>query len=63
MDQGFIEKVYVPHRDRRRFPDKKIPCIRLITDDAGSEVQGEVVPAEEDDLEGSVTTSLCRRRY
>ncbi|RDX56211.1 hypothetical protein OH76DRAFT_605431 [Lentinus brumalis] len=51
MDQGFIEKVYVPHRDRRRFPDKKIPCIRLITDDAGSEVQGEVVPAEEDDLE------------
>ncbi|RPD63262.1 hypothetical protein L227DRAFT_544094 [Lentinus tigrinus ALCF2SS1-6] len=51
MAQGFIEKVYVPHRDQRRFPDKKIPCIRLITDDTGSSVQGEVVPAGEDDLE------------
>ncbi|KAI0724234.1 hypothetical protein C8T65DRAFT_704140 [Cerioporus squamosus] len=51
MDQGFIEKVYVPHRDQKRFPHKKIPCIRLIADDAGFEVQGEVVPAEEDEIE------------
>ena len=53
MDQGFIEKVHVPHADQRRFPDKKVPCIRLITD----EVEGEDVPMDDDDIEGKRSAS------
>ncbi|KAI1797576.1 hypothetical protein LXA43DRAFT_1126097 [Ganoderma leucocontextum] len=52
MDQGFIEKVHVPHADRRRFPDKKVPCIRLLREDATPQAQEEVVPMEDDDIEG-----------
>ncbi|TBU34929.1 hypothetical protein BD311DRAFT_828299 [Dichomitus squalens] len=51
VDEGFIEKVHVPHADRRRFPDKKVPCIRLVTDDAASQARGETVPVEDDELE------------
>ncbi|OBZ79914.1 hypothetical protein A0H81_00461 [Grifola frondosa] len=34
MEQGVIEKVQVPHADRKRFPERKVPCIRLLTEDA-----------------------------
>ncbi|KAI0359061.1 hypothetical protein OH77DRAFT_1396288 [Trametes cingulata] len=49
MEQGVIEKVQVPHADRKRFPDRKVQCIRLITEDARSQSQGEVVV--DDDFE------------
>ena len=51
MEQGFIEKVQVPHADRRRHADKKVPCIRLITDDESGQVPGEVVSVEDDDVD------------
>ena len=51
MDEGFIEKVNVPHADRKRFPDKKVPCIRFLKNDATSQAQEEVVP-EDTDIEG-----------
>ncbi|KAI0768599.1 hypothetical protein BD413DRAFT_563329 [Trametes elegans] len=51
MEQGVIEKVQVPHADRQRFPGRKVPCIRLISEDENSQVQGEVVPIDDEDLE------------
>ncbi len=50
MEQGVIEKVHVPHADRKKHPDRKVPCIRLINEDAGT--QGEVVPIADADFEG-----------
>ncbi|KAH9912240.1 uncharacterized protein BXZ73DRAFT_107525 [Epithele typhae] len=45
-DQGFIERVRVAHINRKRFPDKKIICIRLISSD-GEEPEG-ALAADED---------------
>ena len=52
MEQGFIEKVFVPHADRKRHPDKKVPCIRLIPDDGTAQGAGEVAPTQDDADEG-----------
>ncbi|EIW64510.1 uncharacterized protein TRAVEDRAFT_139409 [Trametes versicolor FP-101664 SS1] len=52
MEQGVIEKVHVPHADRKKHPDRKVPCIRLINEDAEAQTQGEVVPIADDDFEG-----------
>ncbi|KAI0374486.1 hypothetical protein BV20DRAFT_961659 [Pilatotrama ljubarskyi] len=49
MEQGVIEKVQVPHADRKRYPDRRVQCIRLITEDERSQSQGEVVA--DDDFE------------
>ncbi|KAI0757275.1 hypothetical protein C8Q80DRAFT_1132805 [Daedaleopsis nitida] len=52
MDEGLIEKVLVPHADRKNFPDRKVPCIRLITNDPDAQVKGEeVAPIEVDEVE------------
>ncbi|KAH9853100.1 hypothetical protein C2E23DRAFT_885087 [Lenzites betulinus] len=51
MEQGIIEKVHVPHADRKKFPDRKVPCIRLITEETSAEPRGEVVPIADDDFE------------
>lgn len=58
MEQGVIEKVHVPHADRKKYPDRKVPCIRLITGDADAQTQGEVVPIADDDFEGSTPTFI-----
>lgn len=58
MDQGFIDKVNVPHADRKRFPDRKVPCIRLLEEDAALQAQEEVVPMEDDDIEGMLSMEL-----
>ena len=50
IEEGFIEKVQVPHADRRRFPDKRVQCIRLLADDAAPQAQGEAVPVEDTNL-------------
>ncbi|KAI0670210.1 hypothetical protein C8Q78DRAFT_1039662 [Trametes maxima] len=49
MEHGVIEKVQVPHGDRKRFPDRKVQCIRLVTEDAEPQSHGEVVV--DDDFE------------
>lgn len=61
MEQGFIEKVHVPHANRKRHPDKKIPCIRLITDEEATPVPEEVEPVEDGDIQGVYppTSSRC----
>ncbi|KAI9068032.1 hypothetical protein FKP32DRAFT_1588061 [Trametes sanguinea] len=51
MEQRFIEKVQVPHADRQRYPDRRVQCIRLVTEDTGSQSQGEVAPAADVDFE------------
>ena len=50
MEQGIIEKVQVPHADRKRFPDRRVQCIRLITEDSQSQV--DVEPVADVDFEG-----------
>ncbi|KAM5532192.1 hypothetical protein V8D89_014148 [Ganoderma adspersum] len=55
---SFIDKVNVPHADRKRFPDRKVPCIRLLMEDAASQAQEEVVPTEDDEVEGMLSTEL-----
>ena len=47
VDQGFIERVQVAHADRKRFPDKKVLCIRLLDGAAGSQVDGEAMDEDE----------------
>ncbi|KAI0651544.1 hypothetical protein C8Q79DRAFT_933943 [Trametes meyenii] len=49
MEHGVIEKVQVPHADRKRFPDRKVQCIRLVTGDVEPQSHGEVVV--DDDFE------------
>ncbi|KAI0762701.1 hypothetical protein C8Q74DRAFT_1371700 [Fomes fomentarius] len=51
MEHGFIEKVHVPHANIKRHPDKKIPCIRLITDEEATPVPGEVDLVEDGDIQ------------
>ena len=45
-DEGFIERVQVAHADRKRFPDKKVLCVRLITNDP-SQADGMLIDNEE----------------
>ena len=49
VDQGFIERVQVAHADRKRFPDKKVLCIRLLDGAAGSQVDGEAMDEDGDE--------------
>ncbi|KAI8995421.1 hypothetical protein BD414DRAFT_410090 [Trametes punicea] len=51
MEQGVIEKVQVPHADRKRFPDRRVQCIRLVTEETRSHSQEEVEPVADDDFE------------
>ncbi|PIL30968.1 transcription factor [Ganoderma sinense ZZ0214-1] len=60
---GFIEKVNVPHANRKRFPDKKVPCIHLLKEDGPSQGQDEVVPMEDDDVEGKFSTQLLPTNF
>ncbi|KAJ8462329.1 hypothetical protein ONZ51_g10973 [Trametes cubensis] len=54
MEQGIIEKVQVPHADRKRFPDRRVQCIRLITEDSQSQVDVEpVADVDFEEIEGS----------
>ena len=45
-DEGFIERVQVAHADRKRFPDKKVLCVRLMTNDP-SQADGMLIDNEE----------------
>ncbi|OSD05907.1 hypothetical protein PYCCODRAFT_1383895 [Trametes coccinea BRFM310] len=51
MEQGFIEKVQVPHADRQRYPDRRVQCIRLVTEEAGSQPQGDIGAVADVDFE------------
>ncbi|KAI0823034.1 hypothetical protein BC628DRAFT_1365542 [Trametes gibbosa] len=51
MEHGVIEKVQVPHADRKKFPDRKVPCIRLITEEHYTQSQEGITPIADDDFE------------
>ncbi|KAI0935940.1 hypothetical protein AcV5_004217 [Taiwanofungus camphoratus] len=48
-EQRVVEKVQVPHADWKRFPDKKVTCIRLITADDSTPTSGDVLPIGDGD--------------
>lgn len=57
-DQGFVERVQVAHANQKRFPDKKVMCVRLVSDETASQVDG--TPIDESDLQReSLAARIC----